>query len=80
MDYAHCNLRILEISMSSRVDGLLGASTRLKLDQKGNPILKAFDKDGAGVLEHPPQYYKVDTITSEFPLYDAWVQEVLPQQ
>lgn len=42
----------------------MGDSARLKYDSEGQPILKAYDTNGAGVLEHPVEYYEVDSILS----------------
>ena len=58
------------IQVSSAVNGILGASARLKYDEAGNKIMKAYDKNGLGVLDMPVEDYEVSDILEKFPLYN----------
>ena len=61
-EYYHLNLNLRPISLSDRVSGILGDTSRLKFDAQGNPILKAYDKDGSGILDKPIESYQVENV------------------
>lgn len=64
IEYFHLNIRLNHIQVSDAVTGVMGDSARLKYDSDEQPILKAHDADGAGILDHPVDFYQVDSILS----------------
>ena len=52
-------------------NGILGSSTRMKYNEMGLPIMKAYDADGKGVLDYDVSQYEVESLLSPFPLYLA---------
>ena len=69
--YAHINLKISSVQVTDDANGILGSSTRMKYNEIGLPIMKAYDADGKGVLDYNVQHYEVDSLLSSFPLYLA---------
>lgn len=57
-------MQMNKVSLSEDVTGVLGDSARVKYDENGEPILEAHDKDGAGILDHPVEFYEVDSLLS----------------
>ena len=55
----------------SQVNGVLGASARMKYSKAGNPILKALNKDGEGILDKPVEAYEVSSLSSKYSLYSS---------
>eukprot|EP00958_Prasinococcus_capsulatus_P029388 scaffold7404_cov363-Prasinococcus_capsulatus_cf.AAC.4 len=70
-EYGHLNLKVHEIYVTSHINGVLGASARMKYDEEGMPILKALDKDGKGVLDGNVESYEVPSLLSKYALYQA---------
>ena len=68
-EFAHFNLKVNKVSITSQVNGVMGASARLKFDDNGKPIMKAYDKDGKGVLDMPVEGYEIPALLAKFPLY-----------
>ena len=64
-------MKVIKVSITSQVNGEMGASARLKFDENGKPIMKAYDKDGKGVLDMPVGGYEIPTLLSKFPLYTS---------
>jgi len=69
-EYAHVNLRIDHIEITSKANGILGASSRLKYDESGKKIMKGYDKNGLGILEMSVGDYEVPELLAPFPLYE----------
>ena len=69
--YAHINLKLSSIQVTDDANGILGSSTRMKYNEMGLPIMKAYDADGKGVLDYDVSQYEVESLLSPFPLYLA---------
>lgn len=68
--YSHLNMKMTRLEVSDHVSGILGDSSRLKYDDKGLPVMEAYDKDGGGVLEGSVESYEVtDLLSTSHPLY-----------
>ena len=50
------------VELSDTVSGVLGDSARIKYDEQGQPLLKAHDQDGAGILDSPLSAYLVESL------------------
>lgn len=57
-------MQMNKVELSEDATGVLGDSARVKYDDNGEPILEAYDKDGAGILDHPIGFYEVDSLLS----------------
>jgi len=77
-EYSHLNLKLKEVVLSEAANGVLGCSVRVKKTAAGEPIMVAFDKDGAGILDAPVSAYEVgDIADSSFPMYsEEWAASV----
>ena len=72
--YSHLNMKINMVILSETANGILGCTMRVQKDATGQPIMKAYDKDGLGILEAPVSQYEVsDILFEEFPEYsNTW--------
>lgn len=59
--YTHVNMQVESISLSDAV-GVLGETARVRYDKNGQAILSATGPNGEGLLEHPVEYYIVDSL------------------
>ena len=57
-------MKLERVELSDAVSGTLGDSARLKYDDNGKPIMQAYDKDGAGVLDGSIETYEVSSLLS----------------
>ena len=68
--YSHLNMKMNKLEVTDHISGILGDTSRLKYDNQGLPIMEAYDKDGAGVLEGSGESYEVEGLLStSHPLY-----------
>ena len=59
--YTHVNIQVESISLTDAV-GVLGETARVRYDKSGQAIMTASGPNGEGILEHPAEYYVVDSL------------------
>lgn len=77
--FAHLNFKINKIALGSHAHGVVGQTSRVKLDENGLPVLTAQDKDGKGLIDGVPSDYELDTLLStdfKFSAFDDEQQQL----
>jgi len=78
-EMAHLNLKLQRVALSSKAHGVIGQTSRLKVDAEGRPVTTAQDKDGKGIIDGVATDYQLDDICStdfKFSAFDGALRGV----
>lgn len=62
--FSHLNMKFYKIDLTESAHGLMGLTSRMKTNAYGEPITKAYDKNGSGILDGTYKDYEITDILS----------------
>eukprot|EP00958_Prasinococcus_capsulatus_P028012 scaffold6195_cov428-Prasinococcus_capsulatus_cf.AAC.4 len=74
--FTHLNMEIARIDLTEFAHGILGLTSRMKTNAYGEPVMKAYDKNGSGILDGTYRDYETnDILSTDFTYTKFMVQE-----